>query len=312
MAEPLYRIGTVARLAGISTHALRVWERRYGVPAPARSEGGARLYSEAEVARLRLLKRAVDRGHPIGQLVSLDRDALARLAGERPGQSAARDPGDASSESTAEIVGAFLEAVRGFDAAHAQELLDRASLLFSARTLVLDVLGPLLTRIGDEWAEGGLCSASEHVATALVRDHASQLLRKLPPEPGAELIVVSTPAGELHELGAMLAATTAKINGFSVLYLGPDLPAAQIALAARGSGASLVALSVLALEVERAVEEIDRLLSELPRRIELVVGGPLAETISRRAARNLTALSSLAAFEALLARRAAQPIRRKR
>ncbi len=311
MAEPLYRIGTVARLAGISTHALRVWERRYGVPAPTRSEGGARLYSEAEVARLRLLKRAVDRGHPIGQLVPLDREALVRLAGERPGQGSARDS-EAGGDSASEIVAEFLEAVRGFEAAHAQELLDRASLLFSARTLVLDVLAPLLVRIGDEWAEGGLCSASEHVASAVVRDHASQLLRKLPPDPGAELIVVSTPAGELHELGAMLAAATAKLRGFGVLYLGPDLPAAQIALAARSSGAGMVALSVLALEVERAVEEIDQLLSELPKQVELVLGGPLAETIAQRAARKPTALASLADFEALLAERAARPIRRTR
>ncbi len=312
MAEPLYRIGTVARLAGISTHALRVWERRYGVPAPSRSEGGARLYSEAEVARLRLLKRAVDRGHPIGQPVPPDQEALLRLAGERPGPGSARDPRDEGGESASEIVAEFLEAVRGFDAAHAQELLDRASLLFSARTLVLDVLAPLLTGIGDEWAEGGLCSASEHVASALVRDHASQLLRKLPPDPGAELIVVSTPAGELHELGAMLAAATAKLRGFGVLYLGPDLPAAQIALAARSSGAGLVALSVLALEVERAVEEIDQLLAELPKQVELVLGGPLAGAIAQRTARKSTALASLADSEALLAERAARPLRRTR
>jgi DNA-binding transcriptional MerR regulator/methylmalonyl-CoA mutase cobalamin-binding subunit len=307
MAEPLYRIGTVARLAGISTHALRVWERRYGVPAPARSEGGARLYSEAEVARLRLLKRAVDRGHPIGQLVPLDRDTLERLAGARAGLDGARDSSAALGESAAELVTAFLQAVRDFDAAHAQELLDRASLLFSARMLVLDVLAPLLARIGDEWADGGLCSASEHLGSALVRDHASQLMRKLSPEPGAELIVVSTPAGELHELGAMLAATTAKMRGFDVLYLGPDLPASQIALAARSSQAAFVALSVLALEVDRAVAEIDLLLAELPEHVELLVGGPLAETISRRAARRLTALGNLGDFEALLATRARTP-----
>jgi methanogenic corrinoid protein MtbC1 len=173
--------------------------------------------------------------------------------------------------------------------------------------LVLEVLAPLLGRIGDAWAEGVLCSASEHVASALVRDHASQLLRKLPREAGAELVVVSTPAGELHELGAMLAATTAKMLGYDVLYLGPDLPASQIALAAKSSGARLVALSVLALDLERAVVEIDRLLAELPKHVELVVGGPLAETISRRATRPLTPLGSLAAFEGLLASRARTP-----
>ena len=82
MAETHYRIGTAARLAGVSTHALRVWERRYGVPAPDRSQGGARLYSEQEVRRLRLLKRAVDRGHAIGQIAHLETaaDVLAAEA----------------------------------------------------------------------------------------------------------------------------------------------------------------------------------------------------------------------------------------
>ena len=312
MAEPLYRIGTVARLAGITTHALRVWERRYGVPTPARSEGGARLYSEAEVARLRLLKRAVDRGHPIGQLVPLDRGALERLAGVGAGSAELRNQTGAGAESAVELVREVLEAVRRFDATHAQELLDRASLLFSARTLVFDVLAPLLQRVGDDWQQGELCSASEHVASALVRDHASQLLRKLPPEPGAELVVVSTPAGELHELGAMLAATTAKMHGFGVLYLGPDLPASQIALAVRSSGAALVALSVLALDVGRAVAEIDALLNELPDEIELVVGGPPAETIARRASRPVAAIGSLADFEALLTARARSPLKKTR
>jgi MerR family transcriptional regulator, light-induced transcriptional regulator len=312
MAEPLYRIGTVARLAGISTHALRVWERRYGVPTPVRSEGGARLYSEAEVARLRLLKRAVDRGHPIGRLVSLDRSALERLAGVSAGSAELLDQTGAGGESAAEIVQEVLEAVRRFDSMQAQELLDRASLLFSARTLVFDVLAPLLQRVGDDWQEGELCSASEHVASALVRDHASQLLRKLPPGPGAELVVVSTPAGELHELGAMLAATTAKMHGFGVLYLGPNLPASQIALAARTSGAALVALSVLALDIGRAVTEIDALLTELPKEIELVLGGPPADTISRRAARPVAALGSLADFEALLTARARSPLGKSR
>jgi DNA-binding transcriptional MerR regulator/methylmalonyl-CoA mutase cobalamin-binding subunit len=304
MAEPLYRIGTVARLAGISTHALRVWERRYGVPTPVRSEGGARLYSEAEVSRLRLLKRAVDRGHPIGRLVTLDRGALERLAGVGAEPAEPRRQTSEGGESASELLQEVLEAARRFDSSDAEELLDRASLLFSARTLVFDVLAPLLQRVGDDWQEGELCSASEHLVSALVRDHASQLLRKLPPDPGADLVVVSTPAGELHELGAMLAATTAKMHGFGVLYLGPNLPASQIALAARTSGAALIALSVLALDVGRAVAEIDALLTELPNEIELVLGGPPAGIISRRASRPVAALGNLAEFEALLTARA--------
>ena len=63
MVEPRYRIGAAARLSGLTTHTIRVWERRYGVLKPDRSQGGARLYTEQELEQLRTLKRAVDRGH---------------------------------------------------------------------------------------------------------------------------------------------------------------------------------------------------------------------------------------------------------
>jgi DNA-binding transcriptional MerR regulator len=298
MAEPLYRIGTVARMAGISTHALRAWERRYGVPAPERSEGGARLYSEAEVERLRLLKRAVDRGHAIGRLVPLDRATLERVAGAPapllPNQS----------ESTREIVDEFVAAVREFDGARAEQLLDRAAVLFSARSLVLDVMGPLLVRIGDDWSSGSLCSASEHVGSALVRDRASALMRGLPVEPGAERIVAATPAGEMHELGVMLAATTAKLHGYEVLYLGPNLPASEIALAARASSAGLIALSVIALDSEAAAGELAALMAELPTTVSVVVGGPDAQRLAERHERVIPFVS-LAEFERFLVDRRA-------
>ncbi|HVJ18482.1 MAG TPA: MerR family transcriptional regulator, partial [Polyangiaceae bacterium] len=93
MGEARYRIGTVARLAGLTTHVIRVWERRYGAPAPVRSARGTRLYSELDVERLRLLKRAVDRGHAIGRVASLPSEELVRLT-QAPAAVAAN--GDAS------------------------------------------------------------------------------------------------------------------------------------------------------------------------------------------------------------------------
>src|SRR6478735_6842284 len=175
MAEARYRIGAAARLAGVSTHALRVWERRYGVPTPGRSEGGARLYSDAEVDRLRLCKRAVDRGHAIGQIATLGRAELERLAGGPSSFSVA----GGGSETAAELLDEFVQAVASFDSTQAERLLERARVLLSARELVLEVLAPLLARVGQAWQSGALCTASEHVASTLVREHAGRLLRQL-------------------------------------------------------------------------------------------------------------------------------------
>ncbi len=109
MPETRYRIGAAARLVGVSAHVLRVWERRYGVPTPGRSEDGARLYSDTEVDRLRLLKRGVDRGHAIGQIAALGAADLERLAGGPSTLATGR------AETPAELLQEFVQAVASFD-----------------------------------------------------------------------------------------------------------------------------------------------------------------------------------------------------
>jgi len=74
--EPQYRIGAACRLTGLSQHVLRVWEKRYGVVDPARSESQRRLYRESDIRRLSLLKALVDRGQAIGTIAELDNNQL--------------------------------------------------------------------------------------------------------------------------------------------------------------------------------------------------------------------------------------------
>jgi DNA-binding transcriptional MerR regulator len=294
MVEPRYRIGAVARLSGLTTHAIRVWERRYGILKPDRSRAGARLYSDVEVERLRALKRAVDRGHSIGQIAALEASELERLGGKL---SQLPVFGGASPHA---LVDEFVEAVRSFDAARAEQLLERASVVFSARAMVLEVLSPLLVRIGQDWAGGTLCTASEHVASALIRDRASILLRQLSRERGSETVIVTTPAGELHELGAFLAAATVAMHGYNVLYLGPNLPASEIAIAAHGSSASVIALSVVGLAPEHAVAELEAIAALVAPPVELVLGGPLASRIAAEAGPRVVAPGDLGDFDSWL------------
>ncbi len=82
-AEPTdarsYRIGDVARYVGVSTHALRAWERRYGTVDPHRTPGGSRLYDAAQIDRLKTLKQLTDYGHSIGEVARLSLEELKRL-----------------------------------------------------------------------------------------------------------------------------------------------------------------------------------------------------------------------------------------
>ena len=71
-----YRVGAVAQLVGLSPNTIRTWERRHGVVQPERSEGGGRLYSDADVERLQLLKALVERGDAISALAPLSTELL--------------------------------------------------------------------------------------------------------------------------------------------------------------------------------------------------------------------------------------------
>src|SRR6476659_1932008 len=75
-----YRSGVAARLAGLPVETLRVWERRYGISDTQRSAHGQRLYSDAQVRRLKLMKQLVDQGHPIGALAQLPLEELLASA----------------------------------------------------------------------------------------------------------------------------------------------------------------------------------------------------------------------------------------
>lgn len=290
MAEPLlYRIGTLAQLSGVSTHLIRIWERRYNALEPSRSGGRARLYSPADLDRLRLLKLAVGRGHAIGQIAGLNREDLERLSGSNE-QHVADD-------AIRSFIEEFVAAVREFDTERAQALLVRGSVTFSARSLVFDVLGPLLGRIGKEWANGDLCVASEHLGSTLIRDTLSDLLWRLPKNPGGELVLVTTLEGELHELGALLSAVAVALEGYRVLYLGANSPAVEIARAARGASAAVVAVSIVSLDLERAVQAARDVLEALPEDIDFVVGGTMAEHVRAAVGSRVVVPGTLASLE---------------
>src|SRR5512141_2448293 len=91
-SKPKYMIGTVTKLTGLSVDVVRVWERRYGAIRPLRSEGGTRLYSDADVWRLNRLRQAVELGHSISQAAKLSETELDELLSDADGVRVEADP----------------------------------------------------------------------------------------------------------------------------------------------------------------------------------------------------------------------------
>src|SRR5690606_26031348 len=163
--EPRFRVGKVAELTGLSTHVLRVWERRYGAVEPRRTEKGGRLYTEDDVARLRSLAGLVRTGHAIGTIATLSDEELGRMLGSAP--LAAREVESPELEA---LIERFLSAVQRFDELAADRTLGQAALGLEPRQLVSGFMGRVLREVGDRWESGAMRIAHEHLVSGLVRD----------------------------------------------------------------------------------------------------------------------------------------------
>lgn len=279
--EALHPIGVAAERAGISPDVVRAWERRYGVVEPARDDAGRRVYTSADVRRLRLLAQATEGGRSIGQVANLPTPDLADLV--REDETARRRVASTPSRNGLpdDLVERALARVRALDGPGLDALLVRTASLQGVPALLRDVLAPLFRAIGDAWHAGELTSAQEHLASATTRGALGRLLANLSAPAEAPVLVVGTPAGDRHEIGALLAAAAATLEGWRVVYLGPDLPAADIAGAVRETGATAVALSVVFAPAPAALAaEIKELRSVLPDAVGILVGGGAAPALA--------------------------------
>jgi methanogenic corrinoid protein MtbC1 len=278
--EPRHPIQVAARRSGLSPDVIRVWERRYGAVSPARSETNRRLYSDDDVERLLLLGQVTRAGRRIGDVASMSLEELrATAAADR--QAAERMTPAAASRPRSRPVQRHLtvchDAVGRFDAAALEEALSDASIDLAPPVFMEHLLMPLMETIGLQWEEGALRVAHEHMASAVVRSYIGSLNNSGRLPEGAPEIVVATPAGQRHELGALMAAIAASSDGWRVTYLGPDLPAEDIAAAAKSRNATAVALSIVyPADDSRLNRELKRLSTQLGGSVALFAGGASA------------------------------------
>lgn len=270
---PRHPVRMVVQRTGLSSHVLRAWERRYGVVAPTRTEGGQRLYSDADIERLALLQALTAAGGSISQLAPLPLDELSRMmaAGLAPSS-------ETGGSGPAPWRKAALAAIEVFDGAELRRDLGRAAMALGVPRFLDEVAAPVLREVGERWEAGRMGIAQEHLATAAVREVLGWVRESAETRGAAPILVVATPARQLHEGGALLVAAAAAADGWRVSYLGANLPSADIAAAAARTGARAVALSVIHPDDDGALHgELEALGRALPAGVALLVGGASAD-----------------------------------
>ncbi len=266
-------IQVAARRTGLTVDTLRAWEKRYAAVTPQRGENGRRIYTDGDLERLLLLRRLTNGGRRIGEVASLATDELRTMAA-RDNDAVESVPRLAPRTGAAAMRAEMLDAIRSLDTVRLDGLLERAQVELGTGPLVVSLLAPLMEEIGQRWQDGQLRIVHEHLATAAVRTLAQTLATSQPGVSGAPVAIVTTPSGQHHEIGALMAGVLATTRGWRVVYLGPDLPAEEIAAAAAQTEARAVILSVVYPSDDPALaREIRRLRRLLAPELPILIGG---------------------------------------
>jgi DNA-binding transcriptional MerR regulator/methylmalonyl-CoA mutase cobalamin-binding subunit len=269
LSEPrLIPIGAVSQRTGLSQHVLRIWERRYSAVEPTRRDDGTRGYTRDDVVKLRLLKTATESGYPISRVAGLSTERLIELLRE------ASESGPTTDAAVEKDMTRILSAAASMNGALVHDLLMRALITRGADSFVIDLLPPLLNRTGDMWEDGTICPSHEHLLSTTLQRVGGWAISQLSPPDNAPVILAATLKGQRHEMGAMMCGILASAHGWRVEYLGADLPASDIARAAKETSADAIALSIVhRMPSESLMSEIDVLQSTLGPGVKILIGG---------------------------------------
>jgi DNA-binding transcriptional MerR regulator/methanogenic corrinoid protein MtbC1 len=284
----LVSIGGLAAATGISPDAIRVWERRYGRPEPIRLPSGHRRYTPEQIRWLRRVAEALAAGHKPSQVVGASDSELDRLLGRR------------KEEPRAEELTPYLDGLRAF---REDRILDRLWLDWRRHgpDAFLDrIMGPLVRRVGDAWADGDLDVRHEHYFTLIVEHFLSSARISVAERARGPAVLLATLVSEAHGLGLQMVALACVRAGARPRILGVEVPLAEIVGAAVEIPADVVGISVSlssgGVETDRALA---RLRERLAPHVRLVVGGRGARG-PRRGPRGIEYIAGLKEFSAWL------------
>ncbi len=280
--EKKFPIKIVSHMTGLTVHTIRMWEKRYKAVEPQRTSTNRRLYSDQDIFRLRLLKKATDMGYSIGQVVKWNTSELEKFVTSYHLDSVV-SPLTSDSSTTEKNLSFFYqqawEAILTLNAVHLENILLQTIASHNLFTVLEKLIVPLLKNIGDSWQKGLIRIYHEHMMTIVIRKFLQDQLLSIRVPPSAPTIVVATPTGQQHELGALISAVTAASLGWEVIYLGTNLPAEEIAGVINEKKAQALLLSIVYPARDPQLKnELYRLRQMTDKKLKLLVGGQAVQS----------------------------------
>ena len=274
---PTYNLKVVIKETGIKPDTLRAWERRYGLPEPERSKGGHRLYSEYDIEIVKWLSQRQKEGLRINRAVALWKEI----------ESKGQDPLDAfpqtgvvsqqqaleiqAGETIKEMRSNWISACLAFDESTAEYILAQAFSRYPLETVCLDILREGLSEIGNLWYEGEATVQQEHFASSLTIRRLNALLTAAPTPTRSKRFMVACPPNEEHIIAPLMITLFLRNRGWDVIYLGANVPVAQLEETIHTTNPQLVIMTAMYLNTAAILYEVAKYL--YPAGILLAYGG---------------------------------------
>lgn len=219
----LYSIKELEQLSGIKAHTIRIWEQRYKLLNPTRTDTNIRTYNDEELRHLLNISLLVNHGYKISAISKLSRpDVRSEL-------NALLFESNVSSLPLGDRINGLILAMMEMDEYRFKEIFDSAKQQMSFEVLVKDLFYPFLHKVGLMWGFEEVNPAQEHFVSNLIRRKIMSEIDKLPlAPPDKPNFLLFLKEGELHEIGLMFSDFILRLNGYRTTYLGPNVPMVDV------------------------------------------------------------------------------------
>jgi len=258
-----YSIGTIERDTGIKRDTLRVWERRYGFPEPARNDKGERLYPEDQLRQLQRIKRLLDQGCRAGQLLPPDGVKLDEL-----------ESGLLVTTPVSSGVESIIQAVSAADAEQVQTCFSRLLKKQGPVKFITETAVPLLHTVGERWASGQLHVFEEHfLSQQLIQFLNSEISSIQNPANKPEVLLATLP-GEEHTLGLLMVSALLSVHNICSINLGAEVPMDQIRYAADKFHVDTIGITFSgAYQYNHIRDDLQEMRDLIPDDVNIWIGG---------------------------------------
>lgn len=214
-----YSIKDLEEISNTKAHTIRIWESRYGLFSPQRTETNIRYYDDQQLKKLLNVCALMNQGMKISKISELSEK---QINDEIENIITKSLTGDIHLET---IINQILIAVSTFDELLFEKVFSNAILRFGFKDTYIKIIYPLLIRIGLMWTKDDIMPAQEHFLSNIIKQKLFAAIDAYPiPQNSNQKWLLFLPETENHEIGLLMATYVLRSHGKSVIYLGQAVP----------------------------------------------------------------------------------------